>query len=209
MNRFRLMTALAFGVASLAQMPLARADLAPMCPQFDSLTNCAAADVGTACPSGGMCASVQCDTGGVSSTLTKCVECPNVVADPSNTCATAGPAGTGKACGTNGTCAFIPSYCGTEKYACTSAEMGAGGGAGSAGAAGASSTAGSAGSTSTAGSAGAAGSAGSGTCTDNCDPPSSSSGCSIASPVGKRGAFAALMTLAGLAAILRERRKKS
>jgi hypothetical protein len=213
------------GLAFFTVAPAARADVPPLCTQFDNDTNCAAADLGKACPSGGNCVSVSCDTGGMGNPmmLTKCEVCPSETPDTAKVCTDFTTLG--KACGNGGTCTVLASWCATgNKFACA-LPNGAGGSGGSGGSAGAgtggSSTAGTGGSgtagsgtagTGTAGagiagtsSAGASASAG-GTQAPAASGDSGGGGCAVG-PVGKRGAAAALMTLIGILGLAAGRRR--
>ena len=122
---------LSLGFAALCTLftVQARADIAPSCSQFDPLPACVQADVEKACPTTGVCKEISCDAG---AKVYKCVVCPTVLADGAAKCT--GPSDLGNACGTDGECGVVPSYCTGNKFSCVAKSGGAGGAGGGGGA---------------------------------------------------------------------------
>jgi hypothetical protein len=85
---------------------VAHADVTPPCCDFDNVVTCT--NVGSSCPSGGTCRSVQC--GFAPTFLQKCVACPVPVEGPdAGDCSDTGQIF--KPCGDGGICQLTPSQC--------------------------------------------------------------------------------------------------
>jgi len=108
-THMKLRTALPLlGLAFLSFIPIAKADIPPVCDMFADRVTCAKADLGNACATGGTCYEVTCGAGlaGATQTLYKCEVCPPLI--DGGACSTT----YGAPCGDDaGMCRKAPAWC--------------------------------------------------------------------------------------------------